>query len=263
MSSDKYRIIDGILECYCVNRGELGWYSHKDLTLEFLKESRRENWYDESAIPMRYIDATFEIFERERQPVAFDFCRNYAVKFNEYGHSLILHMQSANSGFGVGKTHLGIAILRHVMENEKPLYVSKSNTVFLHPCPVLFISEPELLNRVTSTYNRDWEDKSENEGTIIQKLIDIQLLMIDDIGKHRPTNLEFTRRILFSVIDGRYQKEKPVIITANGNLKDLSKHLGGAISDRLVGMAGTNVCEMSGESYRFKEFTKKHRQSAA
>ncbi len=177
---------------------------------------------------------------------AVNYAENFPLETKGSGfESLILFSESS---WGTGKTHLACSIAHRILDRwmGKPEY-----------CPVKFISEPDLFMSITATYNYTLEERARmpSETDIIRRLIAVPLLIIDDMGKRKPTDPRFVQRILFSIINGRYDYEKPLVLTANLNPDGLGAYLGGgdgdeAILDRLIGMCGGSFLRMDGKSKR-------------
>jgi DNA replication protein DnaC len=116
-------------------------------------------------------------------------------------------------------------------------------------------TEPELFSRIQSTYNYTPEEKltKPSESNFISAMIKVPLLIIDDVGKEERNDPKFVQRILFEIINGRYDNMLPMVLTANLSPEELSEHLGGnrdndASFNRLKQMA--NFIPMEGKSYR-------------
>ena len=215
--------------------------------------TKRKNFRLNCGIPPKFMDEDFSTFiHKEGRSVfrnAFDTCFKYADKFpldiakTEF-HSLILY--SKNS-WGVGKTHLACAIAHRLLDRWHGDTAS---------CPVKFISEPDLFQKIQATFNYDQEERRflPSESDIINGLIKVRLLIIDDIGKRKIQDSRFTQRTLFSIIDGRYNADRPIVITANLSPEGIRDFLGGvdneASFDRLWGMAKGKAIPMEGKSFR-------------
>lgn len=72
------------------------------------------------------------------------------------------------------------------------------------------------------------------------------LIVIDDLGKERPT--EWVREQTFELIEGLYQREVSIIVTSNIHPSKLKSHVGEFVMDRLKDM--TSCVLMQGESKR-------------
>jgi DNA replication protein DnaC len=214
----------------------------KEEGLANLEELQREQWFfEESGIPSKFHEATFDSFERQCQPSAFQACLRYAQDADREGSGLLL-----SGPPGVGKTHLEIAILQHEMERRNPLHIRGDGEVLLRACPVYYVGWGQLLGRIRASYGNSGED----EGAILGKLAEVELLGLDDFGKYQPANPDFMRRIAFEVINTRYEAQMPLILTTNLTLPELGLYLGQAVADRLL-----EICELvqlEGDSYRPK-----------
>lgn len=72
----------------------------------------------------------------------------------------------------------------------------------------------------------------------IDQITDATLLILDDFGIER--NTEYALEQLYNVINARYLKEKPTIITTNINFSDLEKEQ----SDIMLGRIYSRIIEM-------------------
>ena len=111
-----------------------------------------------------------------------------------------------------------------------------------------------ILNEMTS-YQAD-------KNQIIQNLVDYSLLIIDDLGIER--NSEFALEQVYNVIDSRYCKMLPLIVTTNLGLNEMkSTDLDTAhqrIYSRILEMCVPIYC--GGEDKRKEEGTEKPRTGA-
>ena len=110
----------------------------------------------------------------------------------------------------------------------------------------------DVLRAIRSSFDQ----KNVTEEDVIRRFTDPQVLVLDDLGKERPT--EWATEQLFSIINTRYDAQKPVIVTTNYGGADLVKRLTArgdsddttprAIVDRLRAMS--KVIKLEGESWR-------------
>lgn len=114
---------------------------------------------------------------------------------------------------------------------------------------VMMTNFSRILNEMTS-YQAD-------KNQIIQNLVDYPLLIIDDLGIER--NSEFALEQVYNVIDSRYCKMLPLIITTNLGLNEMkSTDLDTAhqrIYSRILEMCVPIYC--GGEDKRKEEGTEK------
>lgn len=210
--------------------------------------SKRMKWRRECGIPLKFMNQDFSTFDKTKQAEAYKVCSAYAESFpveNPRGYPSLLMF--SNKSWGVGKTHLACAIGHRILDRWQGEPMA---------CPVRFISEPDIFMQIQATYNFTPEEKPyrESESDIINSLIGVRLLIIDDIGKRRVQDPRFVQRVLFAIIDGRYKREQPIVITANLNPEKLKVYLGGggdeASFDRIFEMIKGKAHKMDGESYR-------------
>jgi len=204
----------------------------------------KERWRKSCGVPQWMLDKTFENFEASFQKVAYREALSYADGLNlddAMGYrSLILYSQDN----GVGKTHLAIAIANRVISSWNGNRESSA-------CPIRFESGPGLIRRIRATYNIGLDAYHEREEDVYNQLRGVKLLILDDIGKEKPS--EHTREVYFYIIDERYKAGLPVVMTSNLPLEgepSLSDLMGASTVDRLVGMSRGKVIELKGKSYR-------------
>lgn len=153
-----------------------------------------------SGIEKRFKNRTFENFriDRENQE-AYTNSKLYAEnfqKFKETGEGLYF---SGNNG--TGKTHLAVAIALHLI-NEG--------------VPVICMTSIKLLQEIRRTYDKD---RNVSEYQLLETYKEVDLLVIDDLGQENSTDWALT--MLYDIINDRYEKCLPTIVTTNLNEKDL------------------------------------------
>jgi len=210
-----------------------------------IKRQRRES----SGIPPKFMYSDFSSFEKGWQDKALKLCVAYAEDFpvDRYPRGYqSLYFWSTES-WGTGKTHLASAICHRIYDR----WDGTGNK----GCPrIIFLSEPELFRRIQATYSftREESQVRESEDDIIKGIIGADLVVLDDVGKEKRLKPEFVQRTLFSLIDGRYKAELPLIITANLDPAGLKEHLESASFDRVWEMVEGKSIHMDGKSFRRK-----------
>jgi DNA replication protein DnaC len=219
---------------------------------------QRERWRRDCGITPRFAKCCFDNYKTDGNKILKSIntdCKNYAenfplnyyqyIKNNKQYNSLVL----ASPVNGIGKTHLAFAIINRILDRW-----NGENVV----CPVKFITEPEIYAQIKATFSYSDEERNTkpSEEDIIKSLIFTPLLVIDDIGKTPQNDMKFIQRTLYRVIDGRYQRLFPVVLTTNLTPKGLENYLGTnsdkAIINRLIEMVNGKFIELVGESYRIK-----------
>lgn len=204
----------------------------------------REKWRRSCGIPQWMVTKTFDNFEVALQKAAYKVAIEYANGLTlekPVGYrSLILYSQE----YGVGKTHLVTAIANRVIDN----WGGNPDCSF---CPIRFESGPGLIRRIRATYNIGINAYHETEERIYNQLRGVRLLILDDVGKERPS--EHTCEVYFYIIDERYKAGLPVVMTSNLPLegeRSLCGLMGPSTVDRLIGMTRGRIIELKGKSFR-------------
>ena len=106
---------------------------------------------------------------------------------------------------GVGKTHLACSIANELIKNG---------------IPIIYGTLINLLAELKNTYD---VDNNISEMKIIKLYEKVDLLIIDDLGKEKPS--EWGLEKLFTIINSRYENNLPVIITTNYDQNSLINRL--------------------------------------
>lgn len=102
-------------------------------------------------------------------------------------------------GFGCGKTHLAAAIANHRLEMGHP---------------ALFISVPDLLDHLRSTFG---PGSSVSYDRRFDQVRNTPLLVLDDLGSQ--SNTDWAQEKLYQIFNHRYNAKLPTIITTNEELE--------------------------------------------
>lgn len=173
----------------------------------------------------RFKESSFETFiPRPGAEQAYKFAKMYVNDFDSWEEESLIFWGVP----GNGKTHLVAAVANELDRQGKI---------------VVFISMPDLLEKIKGTFNKD---SSESEEQIMRALHACDLLIIDDIGAERVT--EWVEEVIFRIVDGRYRKKKPIAATSNLKPKLLADKIGERSYDRLTEMSQT--VENKATSYR-------------
>lgn len=167
---------------------------------------------------------------RKRMTSILKLCMEYVNNFNPYASQNLLFMGAP----GLGKTHLTMAIVSGIID--------KGYIPFYGPAENLF-------NLVSNE-----RFSGENKG-IYQNMIDSDLLVIDDLGTELST--EFSRSVLYNLINSRMLSQKPTIINTNLSMKEIADRYGERIASRLIGSYNAN--KFIGNDIRQQKFLKENR----
>lgn len=135
-----------------------------------------------------------------------------------------------------GNTGLGKTFLSSCIANE---LIKKGKTVLYQTAPV-------MLDTII-----DYRFGKNKDSTIYNNLLDVDLLIIDDLGTECINNMKFTE--LFNIINTRLlnqnNKITKTIISTNLNLQNLFNTYDERIVSRFVG--NYNICKFYGDDIRF------------
>ncbi len=173
---------------------------------------------------------TFDNFTESYQPKAYQEARAWVTRFiqarqysDTFSSNLLL-----TGGYGTGKTHLAAAIL---------------NTLRAQCIPCLFCTAQDLFNAL---YAAEFEAKQ----SLLEQASTISLLVIDDLDKlyvRQDTDGAYQKRTLFDILDKRYKRKLPTIITTNEQ-QGYGQWLDGATISRLY--ERITALAMNGTDYR-------------
>lgn len=114
---------------------------------------------------------------------------------------------------GCGKTFSAAAILREVIRAKHVTleedYAKGDTSTTLRVTCGKFATMQGILDDIKATFS----ERFGTEEDAIARWVNTPLLVIDDVGKEAPT--EWSLPVIFAVLDGRYAKQKPTLITTN------------------------------------------------
>ncbi len=97
---------------------------------------------------------------------------------------------------GVGKTHLAVAMLRHLILNKT--------------IPCLFCDYRDLLKQIQHSYNPSVQT---TELELLRPVFQTEVLVLDDLGAVKPT--EWVWDTVSVILNTRYNENRTTIITTN------------------------------------------------
>lgn len=199
-------------------------------------EERVKAIKENSLISRRYSNATFANIKiiSDTYAVKISRCKGYcehAKEALENGWGIYLQGDR-----GTGKTHLAACIANELMNQGYEL---------------LFTNFFEITKEIKATFN---SNSTENEADLVNKVAEIDFLVIDDIGTESfKKNGEDTwiQEKVYDVLNKRYNAKKPTIFTSNNSLSELVNERGmmDKTVDRIMEMS-TMILKFEGQSYR-------------
>lgn len=201
--------------------------------VELLKKDRFLRYFNRNSLLNEDIkSATFENYQpttnlqEQVKSNLMAYARNFNLRNGMKPKNLLIFGET-----GIGKSHLAISILKVVMEKE---YSG------------LFISLPLLLTLIKNTYSK-YDDSGLTAVDILNKMKEIDLLVIDDMGAEAGSNHDIQK--IFELLDSRLGK--PTIFTTNLKHDQFTNVFGQRNTSRIL--KNTIIVKLDGIDYRKKD----------
>ena len=169
-----------------------------------------------------------EISPRDNIEKIKDISMNFIKKFNDPVQNNLLFTGNT----GLGKTFISGCIANELMKQGKN---------------VLYQTAPVMLDTII-----DYRF-GKNDGLIYNSLLDVDLLIIDDLGTESMNSMKFSE--LFNIINTRLlnqnKKITKTIISTNLTIQNLYKNYDERIVSRLIG--NYDICRFFGDDIRLKQ----------
>ena len=161
---------------------------------------------------------------RENIKKNYDITKNFIRNFDSPEEKNLMFLGPT----GLGKTFLSNCIAKELLDSGKT---------------VLYQTAPVMLDSIIKS-------KFENLTTLMENILDVNLLIIDDLGTETMNNMKFTE--LFNIINTRLlnqnNKITKTIISTNMDMKDIFNIYDERIGSRIVG--NYNICRFFGDDIR-------------
>lgn len=187
---------------------ETKFYEAWEEDKQMLKAKKAEELRKKSNFGIRFARRTFDSFDASKDKSAYEKCLAYSDRYADTERNSLLIVGS----YGTGKTHLAAAIGNKLMDNG---------------IPVLFDTFSGHLNKLKAEFNG-------GRSIYLEQMKSIDMLILDDIGKEKQT--EWSRSIMFDVINYRYEHMLPIVMTTNLSNEILKEYFGEAVWSRLCEM---------------------------
>lgn len=176
------------------------------------------------------IDPKLKISPRENIKIIKKISENFIDNFDDPEEKNLLFTGNT----GLGKTFLCNCIANEILKKEKT---------------VLYQTAPVMIDTII-----DYRfNKTDSNINIIEHLLNVDLLIIDDLGTESLNNMKLSE--LFTIINSRilnqHDKITKTIISTNLNLDNIFSIYNERIGSRIIGYY--NICKFFGDDIRFKK----------
>ena len=175
------------------------------------QQARIERKRCDAGVGLRYVQASFDSFiaETDDQAKALADCVRYCEHITCGGHANLV----MSGQVGTGKTMLASAIINNLLETGRRVRIAKLG---------------DIVRRIKDSWQKVG---SQSETEIIRELVQLDLLVIDEVGQQRGTETEML--LIFEIIDGRYQAMMPTVLVSNLDRDGIRDAIGDRAFDRL------------------------------
>ena len=180
-----------------------------------------------AGVPRKYAGCAFSNFQvTSANKHNLEICRKYSLQ-DICSKGLCLYGE-----VGTGKTHMAVAVFRELLIRGKQ---------------GVFTSVTGLLFKIRRAFQTNIS-KTKTEEYYLKEYAECQFLFLDDFGIEKST--EWSRQVLDYIVYERDSNLRPLILTTNLSLADISKKVDSRISSRLAAMG--QVLHFTGGDYRTK-----------
>lgn len=217
----RYQWPDGT---HCAECGDTGFPPETPGTACYCKVGREEQerierqtkW--QSIVPRRFADYTLDTHPNQKAAYAV---RQWVAVDAPAGRNLVLLGFTAR-----GKTGLAIGALREMFANGYA---------------VRFATVPDILAQL-----RPRDDKDQGPAATLYDLQSVPVLLMDDLGAEKMS--EWASEQLYVIVNGRYERNLPTIVTSNLSMAEIEKAGGPRIVSRL--QEDASILEIAGPDLR-------------
>ena len=187
---------------------------------EEMEREKRIQRLNNAGVPEHFHTRSFDTYQVRSVDMEkmLNLMRKYVSRFDRVLASPNVSGFIITGGYGTGKTHIGCSAVSALIDAG---YSAK------------YISCSDFLIKVKDAQNFKSHDRTYQ---LISDCLSPDLLVVDEFGSHSTTDLDF--QVMFSIIDGRYQKNLPTFLITNMTSDLLMKYIDNRIYERITSKEG-------------------------
>jgi len=184
-------------------------------------------------IPPKYKNFCFEMYKKPIPASVIELLKNKQFKdLNGVEKNGFLFW---GYGAGTGKTLLAISIAHSLSVEYRMTFRYENTTMFLY--------------NLKRFFNQDRQDKMYTELDYLEKLVNMDILIMDDIGTEKVS--EWVKEKFYFIQENRsFYNDKITIYTSNDDIDTLANKIGDKIVSRII--ESCQAIEFTGEDWRLK-----------
>ena len=187
------------------------------------RQRNPEKWLKDYGVPKKFLSCSFENYQG-------------GGKIKEILHTFPGQSILLSGTTGCGKTHLAIATLRKLIQEDSipsvNTYINWSAVKNIKGA--VFTTTPDLLLEIRSSFSKNSDEKE-----LVDRYTKPSVLVLDDFGADNPT--EWAVTTLYLIIDNRNKELMPTIVTTNLSMQEIENQYGARIASRLADMKIVNI----------------------
>jgi len=197
--------------------------------------------YLTSNIPEKYSLLTIKDFNASEKLT--DFVKEVIDNIDEYFYQNPKNIIFYSDTVGTGKTYTSVTILNHYIMNTMKRIGNKCFNPDV--VPALFMDFAWYVDKIRHKFDVDYYDET------IENMFDTKLLLLDDVGAGKMS--DYAREQVSILINHRYNKKLPTIVTSNFSLDELASRA--MLGERPITRLRENayVVEMTNNNRRIAE----------
>lgn len=200
-------------------------------------------------VPMNTRSMSYDSMDKSSSPKQHVICETLVEDIKQ-----LIHVRTAKNyrnlfitgNMGTGKTLLASVFLKNIIVRSVFTLTNDPNdVVFENNLRCFFTTESQLIQDIKDT----WKDGSQTTTKrIFKKLSSVPILCIDDVGSIESSTHLF--EAYTAIIDERYKRNLPTIMTSNVSHADLGKVIGSRSADRFLESDRALVINCDWQGYR-------------